>query len=84
LYAKTNNGNPAPLFRKFTQKGAGNRENEVLSRLPRPGGLQVPCGCKVTLDKEKIKNKDYENSRKEKKKAFAGPGQQASHTQTHT
>jgi invasion protein IalB len=76
---------PRSSFSQVYTKGAGNRENDVLSRLPRPGGLQVPCGCKVTLDKKKMKNKDYENSKKEKK-GFRWPRATGglSHTHKHT
>jgi hypothetical protein len=43
--------------------------------------LQVPCGCKVTLDKEKRKKKQgLWEVKREKKRLSLAQGKQASHT----
>ena len=46
----------------------------------RPGGLQVPCGCKVTLDKEKKKQGLWEVK---KRKGFRWPRANRPLTHTH-
>jgi hypothetical protein len=83
---------PAPLFSKFTQKVAGDSRKKRSSQLlpachdclslakRRPGGLQVPCGCKVTLDKEKKKQGLWEVK---KRKGFRWPRANRPLTHTH-
>jgi len=85
---KTNNDNPRSSFSQVYTKGAATTAKRERERakiaLPAchvgPEDCRSHDGCKVALDKENEKTRIMRSQ--EKEKAFAGPGQQASHTHT--
>ena len=88
LYAKDQQQQPRSSFSQVYTKGAATTAKRERERakiaLPAchvgPEDCRSHDGCKVTLDKENEKTRIMRSQ--EKEKAFAGPGQQASHTHT--
>jgi hypothetical protein len=88
LYAKDQQRHPRSSSSQVYTKGAATTAKRERERakiaLPAchvgPEDCRSHDGCKVTLDKENEKTRIMRSQ--EKEKAFAGPGQQASHTHT--